>query len=252
MCSDAQNMFSTSDIYDMLLNLPHSYDERAPADKLGKALTRAVSRGRTGCWESLACLPAWQRSETAGSAREVKAEHDSGTEEWIFNQPHAAAPFEYLMALFFDDYLPIMVSCQRLKGKALVAIVWAQHRFGVLQGWTLLSVCQLAAFLLPHRILSVSAAPRPSLAPPFPAGAIKAEKSKVTEREFVPHRPNEWTASWSHTLIYCSTWAKMDYETARFIERKREREGSHMTSEYCDVIKMPCSLHVFYPLCISV
>lgn len=112
-----------------------------------------VSRGQTGRWESLACLWAWQQAETAGPAREVKAEHDSGTEESIFNQPHAAAAFEYLMALFFDDYLPITVSCHQLKGEVWAPIVWAQRRSGVLQGWMLLSSCQLAAFLLVHYIL---------------------------------------------------------------------------------------------------
>lgn len=132
-----------------------SHRERPPLDKSIKNgfSTSTVSRGQSGRWESLTCLRAWQQAETAGPAREVKAEHDSGTEESIFNQPHAAAAFEYLMALFFDDYLPITVSCHRLKGEVLAPIVWAQRRFGVLQGWTLLSSCQLAAFLLVHYIL---------------------------------------------------------------------------------------------------
>ncbi len=90
---------------------------------------------------------------TGWDGRTRARSHDSGTEDSIFNQPHAAAAFEYLMALFFDDYLPITVSCHRLKGEFLAPIVWAQRRFGVLQGWTLLSSCQLTAFLLVYYIL---------------------------------------------------------------------------------------------------
>lgn len=157
--------YRTYSIYDAVqtwrTETPHSFSEatshreRPPLDKSikNRLSMSTTSRGRSGRGESLACFRAWQQAETAGPAREVKAKHDSGTEESIFNQPHAAAAFEYLMALFFDDYLPITVSCHWLNGEVLAPIVWAQHRFGVLQGWMLLSSCQLAAFLLVHYIL---------------------------------------------------------------------------------------------------
>lgn len=232
------NMFTALDVRYVLVK--HTWNWHIPRRWTGWR----SHEGRTpGCWESLACLPAWQRSETAGSAREVKAEHDSGTEEWIFNQPHAAAPFEYLMGLFFDDYLPIMVSCQRLKGKALVAIVQAQRRFGVLQGWTLLSVCQLAAFLLPSPFQQTLALARPAV----PCGRCNSQE-KESYGARVCTTQTEWMNSVliPHFNLLLSMSENGLWDAVFHRERERERSvshgWSHMTSEYCDVIKRPCLL----------
>ena len=74
------------------------------------------------------------RPEAVGLVWAAQAKHDSGTDESIFNQPHAGEPVEYLMALFFDDYLPITVSYHRLQGEAPGPIVPAQHEPDVPQG----------------------------------------------------------------------------------------------------------------------